>query len=97
MKPALAAIDDPYPEIGDFVADKILPLYGKAIVPDLQAKFDIKGRVGMYDGCCSCTGSIPKRPRATRQAGSRQWLQRSKDRRHRVPGLAIAGVDSCGL
>jgi hypothetical protein len=46
LKPALAAIDDPYPEIGDLVAQKILPLYGKAILPDLRAKFDIKGKGG---------------------------------------------------
>ncbi|MEX2026109.1 MAG: hypothetical protein WEH44_02395, partial [Pirellulaceae bacterium] len=30
VKPALGAIDDPYPEIGDFIADRVLPLYGKA-------------------------------------------------------------------
>ncbi len=45
-KPALHAIDDPYPEIGDFIAEKILPLYGKAILPELRAKLDIKGRGG---------------------------------------------------
>ena len=46
VKPALSAIDDPYPEIGDFVADKVLPLYGKAILPELRAKIDVKGRGG---------------------------------------------------
>lgn len=46
VKPALAALDDPYPEIGDFVADHVLPLYGKAILPELEAKFDIKGKGG---------------------------------------------------
>ena len=46
VKPALAALDDPYPEIGDFVAEKVLPLYGKAILPELRAKFDHKGRGG---------------------------------------------------
>lgn len=46
LKPALAALDDPYPEIGDLVAEKILPLYGKAILPDLRAKIDIKGKGG---------------------------------------------------
>src|SRR5215212_5632221 len=43
VKPALGALDDPYPEIGTFVADKVLPLYGKAILPELRAKLDIKG------------------------------------------------------
>ncbi|HUE71141.1 MAG TPA: HEAT repeat domain-containing protein [Pirellulaceae bacterium] len=46
VKPALAALDDPYPEIGDFVAANVLPLYGKAILPGLKAKFDQKGRAG---------------------------------------------------
>ena len=46
IAPALAALDDTYAEIGDFVADKVLPLYGQAIVPELQAKFDPKGRGG---------------------------------------------------
>jgi hypothetical protein len=46
VKPALAALDDVYPEIGDFVAKNILPLYGKAILPELRAKFDLKGRGG---------------------------------------------------
>lgn len=46
VKPALAAIDDPYPEIGDFICEKVLPLYGKAILPELRARLDIKGRGG---------------------------------------------------
>ena len=46
VKPALAALDDSYGEIGDFIADKVLPLYGKAILPELRAKFDVKGRGG---------------------------------------------------
>src|SRR5205085_3189655 len=40
VKPALGAIDDPYPEIGDFICEKVLPLYGNAILPDLRAKLD---------------------------------------------------------
>ncbi len=44
--PAVAALDDPYPEIGDFVAENVLPLYGQAILPQLRAKFDQKGRAG---------------------------------------------------
>ncbi len=46
VKPALDAIDDVYGEIGDFIAEKVLPLYGKAILPELRAKFDPKGRAG---------------------------------------------------
>lgn len=46
ITPALAALDDTYAEIADLVADKILPLYGRAIVPELQATFDPKGRAG---------------------------------------------------
>lgn len=46
IKPALSALDDSYVEIADFVAEKILPLYGSAILPELRAKFDQKGRGG---------------------------------------------------
>jgi hypothetical protein len=44
VKPALRAIDDPYPEIGEFIAEKVLPMYGKAILPELRATLDIKAR-----------------------------------------------------
>ena len=46
IAPALAALDDSYSEIADLVAQKILPLYGPAIVPELQATFDPRGRGG---------------------------------------------------
>lgn len=46
VKPALQALDDTYAEISDFVGKKVLPLYGKAILPELRAKFDIKGKAG---------------------------------------------------
>jgi hypothetical protein len=46
VKPALDALDDPYGEIAEFIADKVLPLYGKAILPELRARFDVKGRAG---------------------------------------------------
>jgi hypothetical protein len=46
IKPALGAIDDPYPEIRDFICERVLPLYGSAILPELRAKLDIKGRGG---------------------------------------------------
>ena len=46
IKPALSALDDPYSEIADFVNDHILPIYGKAILPELRARFDRKGRGG---------------------------------------------------
>ncbi|HVT82693.1 MAG TPA: hypothetical protein VHM90_18780, partial [Phycisphaerae bacterium] len=44
VKPALFAIDDPYSEIGDLIVEKVLPLYGKAILPELRAKLDIKAK-----------------------------------------------------
>ena len=46
ITPALAALDDTYAEIGDFVAQKILPLYGQAIFTELQTTFDPNGRAG---------------------------------------------------
>lgn len=46
VKPALNGIDDPYPEISQFIGKTVLPLFGKAILPELRAKFDIKGKAG---------------------------------------------------
>ncbi len=46
VTPALKGLDDPYPEIADFIADHILPLYGTAILGGLRDQFDIKGRAG---------------------------------------------------
>ena len=46
VKPAVAAIDDVYGEIGDFVCKNVLPTYGMAILPELRESFDVKGRSG---------------------------------------------------
>jgi HEAT repeat protein len=46
ISPALAALDDTYSEISDLVARKVLPLYGPAILLELRARFDPKGRLG---------------------------------------------------
>ncbi|MBM80134.1 MAG: hypothetical protein CMJ78_06015 [Planctomycetaceae bacterium] len=46
VKPAVAAIDDVDGEIGDFVTAKVLPIYGKAILPELRASYDVKGKSG---------------------------------------------------
>ncbi|WP_233216555.1 HEAT repeat domain-containing protein [Blastopirellula marina] len=46
VSPAIAAIDDPYAEIGDLVTDKILPIYGPTIYPLLRSGFDPKGKGG---------------------------------------------------
>ena len=46
VRHAVAAIDDPYAELGDFIAEQVLPTYGTAIVPELLAKFDPKGVKG---------------------------------------------------
>jgi hypothetical protein len=44
MKPALKAIDDPYPEVGEYVAEKILPMYGKPIYAEVKEALDLKGK-----------------------------------------------------
>lgn len=43
---AIDALDDKFGEIADYVADKVLPTYGKAIVPRIVDRIDIKGRAG---------------------------------------------------
>lgn len=46
VKPALGALDDPYPEVAELIAEKVLPMYGKAILSELRAKYDPKGTKG---------------------------------------------------
>ncbi|CAG0987270.1 hypothetical protein PHYC_02093 [Phycisphaerales bacterium] len=46
VRPALKALDDPYPEIAGLLAEKVLPMYGGAIVPELRTTLDLKGRGG---------------------------------------------------
>jgi hypothetical protein len=46
VNPALHALDDPYPEMGELIAAKVLPMYGKAVVPALRRGLNIKGRGG---------------------------------------------------
>jgi hypothetical protein len=46
IRPALNGLDDPYPEIADFLAEQVLPLYGTAILPELRKTYDPKGAKG---------------------------------------------------
>ena len=46
VKSSLAALDDVYPEIADFVSNSVLPLYGRSILPALKLSFDVKGNRG---------------------------------------------------
>jgi hypothetical protein len=44
VRPAVAAIDDVYAEISEFICHEVLPRYGKAIVPDVRASLNLKGK-----------------------------------------------------
>jgi hypothetical protein len=46
VQPAIDAIDDPYAEIRELLAEKILPRYGTAIVPLLKTRLELKGKAG---------------------------------------------------
>lgn len=46
VTPAITAIDDVYGEIGDFIAEKVLRIYGPSIYPRLESGFDLKGKTG---------------------------------------------------
>ena len=39
VTPALAALDDGYSEIADYLAENVLPIYGTAILPELKRAF----------------------------------------------------------
>jgi hypothetical protein len=83
IAPALAALDDTYAEIGDLVADKILPLYSQAIVPELQAKFDPKGRGGPVRRLLLMHRLDPE--------GARPYVQRSLDEGSQEVRVAAIG------
>jgi HEAT repeats len=92
VKPALDAIDDPYGEIGDFIAEKVLPIFGKAILPELRAKLDLKGRAGH-----------PRRLRLLHQldpAGSRELVKQALDdgsKEVKVVAIECLGGDPADL
>lgn len=46
VKPALNGLDDPYAEVADFLAQKVLPIYGTAILPELKGRYDPSGTKG---------------------------------------------------
>jgi HEAT repeat protein len=86
IAPALVALDDTYAEIADFVADKILPMYGPAIVPELQAKFDPKGRGGHVRRLLLMHRLDP--------ASARPYVQRSLD--EGSPEVRVAAIGCLG-
>jgi len=46
IKPALSGLDDSYAEVADFLAEKVLSMYGKVILPELHKAYDPKGTKG---------------------------------------------------
>lgn len=44
IDPAVKALDDPYLELADFIAEKVLPSFGPGIAPRLKATLDVKGK-----------------------------------------------------
>ncbi len=92
VQPALRALDDVYAEIADFVAEKVLPLYGRSVAPDpARRKYDPTGRAGdarqaalaARPGPCRC-------PRPGRRRAGRR-LEGGQGRGHRLPGRAAGG------
>ncbi len=46
VRPAMRALDDSYGEIADYMAEKVLPVYGRAILPQVRETLDLKGKRG---------------------------------------------------
>lgn len=46
IRPLMAALDDSYSELADYVAEKVLPMYGRDILPTIQNTFQLKGKKG---------------------------------------------------
>jgi hypothetical protein len=50
VEPAFAALDDPYAELADLVAEGLLPMFGRAVLPDLRARLDQRSAERCLDG-----------------------------------------------
>lgn len=46
VMPALKGLDDPYAEVADFLAERVIPTYGPAALPELRDKYDPAGTKG---------------------------------------------------
>ena len=46
VNPAINALDDGFSELADFIAAKVLPQYGTAIIPHIKDNIDMSGRAG---------------------------------------------------
>jgi hypothetical protein len=86
LAPALAALDDSYAEIAEFASQKILPLYGAAILPELQATFNPKGRAGHVRRLLLMHQLDP--------AGARPSVRRSLD--EGSPEVRVAAISCLG-
>jgi hypothetical protein len=88
VMPALKGLDDPYAEIADFLAEKVLPMYGRAILPELSRTYDSKG-----------TKSHPRRLKlmhALDPSGTREFVQQALEggsKEVRVAAIACLGSE----
>ena len=88
VKPALNGIDDPHAEVADFLAAKVLPLYGTAILPELKAKYDATGVKGQ-----------PRRLRlmhALDPDGTRELVKAALDGKETSKEVRIAAIGLLG-
>lgn len=46
IRPALQALDDAYSEVAEYIAKEVLPIYGPALLPELESQFNPKGKAG---------------------------------------------------
>ncbi len=60
IRPALQALDDPYSEIAEFIASDVLPMYGPALLPELEPNSIRKEKPVSRADSCSCINSIPR-------------------------------------
>src|SRR5262249_13056105 len=88
VKPALFAIDDPYSEIGDIIVEKVLPMYGKAILTELRAKIDVKEKTHGHQNRLKLMHALD--PAGTRDVVHNALAEGSKEMR--VVAIECLGV-----
>ena len=89
VMPALKGLDDPYAEIADFLAQKVLPQYGTAILSELKDKYDPAGTKGH-----------PRRLKlmhALDPAGTKELVKQALDGKETSKEVRVAAIGLLGV
>lgn len=88
VRPSLEAMDDPHGEVANFVATKVLPIYGKGLIPWLKSSLDVNGHGGH--------GRRLRLLHSLDPVGSREFVRKALDcgsKETRIAAIECLGID----